>query len=177
MKVSSPVMNTPYSRSENKARENSSLYRNWIQDLCNTSAVSPSSISIFLQASPMGARSTRFITLATCSSRLSGSGNLQNCTYRPKLEKRITMKSWKCTSVPASLNCHILIYLFLSLSFLFFCVLAVFLRQRNVASLLCKHFTHLAQWMERNRLDFSQLVEVKFFMIFPAACSLQTDIM
>ena len=100
MKVSSPVMNTPYSRSENKARENSSLYRNWIQDLCNTSAVSPSSISIFLQASPMGARSTRFITLATCSSRLSGSGNLQNCTYRPKLEKRITihrMQIWRTT--------------------------------------------------------------------------------
>ena len=125
----------------------------------------------------MGARSMRFVTLATCSSRLSGSGNLQNCTYRPKLEKRITMKSWKCMSVPASLNCHILIYLFLSLSFLFFfCVLAVFLRQRNVASLLCKYFTYLAQWMERKRLDFSQLVEVKFFMIFPAACSLQTDI-
>ena len=159
MKVSSPVMNTPYSRSENKAWKNQACtgiefmtYAIPVQCLRLPSASS-------CRHPRMGARSTRFITLPTCSSRLSGSGNLQNCTYRPKLEK-ITMKSWKCMSVQASLNCHILIYLFLSLSFLFFCVLAVFLRKRNVASLLCKYFTYLAQWMERNRLDFSQLVEV-----------------
>ena len=127
----------------------------------------------------MGARSTWFITLATCSSRLSGSGNLQNCTYRPKLEKRITMNNYEKLKMHERASQFKLPYSYLSFPFSFFsfnCVLAVFLRRRNVASLLCKHFTYLAQWMERNRLDFSQLVEVKFFMMFPAACSLQTDI-
>ena len=45
---------------------------------------------------------------------------LQNCTHQPKLGKRITMKSWKCMNVPASLNCYIFISRFLPLSFLFF---------------------------------------------------------
>ena len=47
-------------------------------------------------------------------------GELQNCTHQPELEKTITMKSWKCMNVPASLNCYIFISRFLPLSFLFF---------------------------------------------------------
>ena len=46
---------------------------------------------------------------------------LQNCTHQPKLEKTITMKSWKWMNVPASLNCYIFICLFLPLSFLLLC--------------------------------------------------------
>ena len=86
-------------------------------------------------------------------------------------------------NMPASLNSYIFIYLFLPLSFLFllffFFVLAVCLRQRNVASSLykhCNHFSSAKGEIERNRFDFSQLVKVKFLMICPAACSLQTDI-
>ena len=87
-------------------------------------------------------------------------------------------------NMPASLNSYIFIYLFLPLSFLFLfvfflCVLAVCLRQRNVASSLYKHCTHFSSAkgeIERNRFDFSQLVKVEFLMICPAACSLQTDI-
>ena len=47
-------------------------------------------------------------------------GELQNCTHQPELEKTITMKSWKCMNVPASLNCYIFISRFLPLSFFFF---------------------------------------------------------
>ena len=71
-------------------------------------------------------------------------GELQNCTHQPVLEKRITMKSWKCMNVPASLNWYIFIYLFLPLSFFSIFVLAVCLRQRNIVSLLSKHLTHFS---------------------------------
>ena len=71
-------------------------------------------------------------------------GELQNCTHQPVLEKRITMKSWKCMSVPASLNWYIFIYLFLPLSFFSIFVLAVCLRQRSIVSLLSKHLTHFS---------------------------------
>ena len=68
----------------------------------------------------MGARSTRFITLATCSSRLSGSGNLQNCTYRPKLEKRITMNNYEKLKMHERASQFKLPYCYLTFPFSFF---------------------------------------------------------
>ena len=73
-------------------------------------------------------------------------GELQNCTHQPRLEKRITMKfenAWTCQLVWIAIFLFLVSFLFLFFSFLFF-VLAVCLRQRNVASFLCEHFTHFS---------------------------------
>ena len=139
------------------------------------------------------ARSIRFVTMATCSSRLSGSGSSRMQISQKRTPKLYTSTEARKENNNEKLKMHEhasqFKFLYFHLSFpsslfsffvcFFFCVLAVCLRQRNVASSLYKHCTHFSSAkgeIERNRFDFSQLVKVEFLMICPAACSLQTDI-